>query len=71
MSGKNWYNDSIYSVVILFQFLQIELSLCKIAALCDDQENVAEIADLSEQIRVLQESLHGKERNDNHENNMF
>jgi hypothetical protein len=43
-------------------FIQIELSLCKLAALCEEKENVAEIAELSEKIRPLQERLYPSER---------
>ena len=44
------------------------MSLCKIAALCEERENVAEIADLSEQIRALHESQQRKENNANQDN---
>ncbi|CAK5015802.1 unnamed protein product [Meloidogyne enterolobii] len=41
----------------------IELSLCKFAALCEEQENLPEIAELSEQISELHEKQRMKEMN--------
>nr|CAD2129021.1 unnamed protein product [Meloidogyne enterolobii] len=41
----------------------IELSLCKLAALCEEQENLPEIAELSEQISELHEKQRMKEMN--------
>lgn len=40
--------------------LQITLSLCKLCVLCADQEDVGELAEISESIRILSQKLDGQ-----------